>query len=47
MMASGGENFMWVSHQMGHETSQTTARFYARWLPNLNIPGGYKPLNHW
>ena len=47
MLTSGGENFTWVSKQMGHETTQTTARFYVRWLPNPAIAGGYQPVNNW
>lgn len=47
MMTSGGESFSWVSRQIGHETTQTTARFYVRWLPNPGIPGGYQPVNNW
>jgi integrase len=47
LMVSGGEYFPWVSSQMGHETMLTTARYYARWLPNPNIFGGYQPNHHW
>jgi len=47
MMVSGGEYFPWVSSQMGHETLLTTAHYYARWIPNPNIFGGYQPVNQW
>ena len=47
MMISGGEYFPWVSGQMGHKTMLTTARYYARWIPNPNICGGYRPVNQW
>lgn len=47
MMVSGGENFTWVSKQMGHETTQTTSRFYVRWIPNPYVTNGYQPVNQW
>ncbi len=47
MMVSGGENVAWVSRQMGHETLNTTFRFYMRWIDNPYVLGGYQPVNQW
>jgi len=38
MMASAGENPMWVSNQMGHASMAMLLKVYARWIPD-NSPG--------
>jgi len=34
MLLISGKNVMWVAQQMGHKDWTTTARKYARWIPN-------------
>ena len=40
MMLGAGENLMWVSHQMGHESTKQTLDSYARWIPDDDINAG-------
>jgi integrase len=37
MMLGAGENLLWVSTQMGHESSKQTLDAYARWIPDNDI----------
>ena len=42
MMLGAGENLMWVSVQMGHESTKQTLDAYARWIPEDDINAGMK-----
>lgn len=42
MMLDVGENLMWVSVQMGHESTKQTLDAYARWIPEDDINAGMK-----
>ncbi len=43
----GGKPYLDIKTNMGHETTQPSVRFYARWIPDPQISGGYKPVNKW
>jgi len=42
MMLSEGENLMWVSTQMGHDSTKETLDTYARWIENNDLEVGMK-----
>jgi len=42
MMLGAGENLLWVSTQMGHESTKQTLDAYARWIPDDDINAGMK-----
>jgi|TARA_R110002012_G_scaffold28735_2_gene89850 integrase len=42
MMLGAGENLMWVSNQMGHESTKETLDTYARWIDDNDSDAGMK-----
>lgn len=42
MMLTAGENLMWVSTQMGHESTKETLDTYGRWQPDNDLEVGMK-----
>jgi integrase len=42
MMLGAGENLMWVSNQMGHESTKDTLDTYARWIDDNDSNAGMR-----
>ena len=42
MMLTAGENLMWVSTQMGHDSTKETLDTYARWIDSNDSEVGMK-----
>ena len=40
LMISAKENVLWVAKMMGHSDSNTTLKYYAKYVPNHNHKNG-------
>ncbi len=41
-LLSNGENIAWIATQMGHVNTEMVIRNYGKFIPNVNILGGYE-----